>query len=159
MHGFVAPMEAAFGDLPAELSTELEMNRRQKAGLIVGDLEALAPRLGHAPLDAPWCDALPARGTVPQALGALYVLEGSTLGSRWLVRHLTPLGIERCCAYLLSYGEDLGAMWNKLRAVLSSHSQRYPEQDAALVAAAQETFQSLDLWFVRCGAAEVSRAA
>ncbi|MDF3071691.1 MAG: bacteriophytochrome heme oxygenase BphO [Polyangiaceae bacterium] len=159
MYGFIAPLEAGFRQLPDELCADLSLSRRCKAGLILRDLEALSPRLGHALGNAPRCDALPSQGTVPRALGALYVLEGSTLGARWLLRHLAPLGIDDCSAYLSSYGEELGAMWQKMRAVLSNYSQQHPDRDAELVSAALQTFERLDDWFVRCGAAEVSRAA
>ncbi|RYZ05897.1 MAG: hypothetical protein EOO73_18465 [Myxococcales bacterium] len=155
MYGFVAPLEAAFGQLPPDLSKTLELERRCKARLILQDLEVLAP--GDS--KPPFCEVLPEQGTAARALGALYVLEGSTLGARWLLRHLAPLGIEGCSAYLNSYGEDLGAMWQRMRAVLQTHSRLHPEHDAELVATALQTFQRLDAWFVRCGAAEVSRAA
>lgn len=158
MYGFVAPLEVGFRQLPSELAASLEIERRCKAELILEDLAALAPRVGQtaSPL---WCGALPEQGCAARALGALYVLEGSTLGARWLLRHLAPLGVDGCSAYLRSYGDDLGPMWQRMRAVLQAHSERYPELDVELLAAARETFERLDAWFVSCGAAEVSRAA
>jgi heme oxygenase len=159
MYGFVAPLEAAFRGLPAPLQLELELPRREKADLLAKDLEALAPRVGSSSSRAPWCDALPAHGSVAEALGVLYVLEGSTLGARWLLRHVAALGVEDGSAYLRSYGDAVGSMWQKMRTVLASHSERHPHEDATIEAASLDTFARLDAWFVRCGAAEVSRAA
>lgn len=159
MYGFVQPLEAAFRQLPEDLRGALELERRCKAELILVDLQVLSARLGDGGVNTPPCDALPSQGTEAQALGALYVLEGSTLGARAILRHLAPLSIEGCSTYLLSYGEELGSMWQKMRAVLCGYSEQHPELDADIVAAAQDTFERLDDWFVRCGAAEVSRAA
>lgn len=159
MHGFVAPLEEGFRRLPEPWAARLELNRRCRAELIVADLDALSSRLGPSSPALVRCTALPAQGSVAQALGALYVLEGSTLGARWIVRHLAPLEIDGASAYLRSYGDDLGSMWQKMRAALMAHSAQSPEQDAQVVAAALETFERLDAWFVRTGAAETSRAA
>lgn len=159
MHGFVAPLEAGFRLLPAPLQLELELPRREKAELLARDLEALAAKVGPSADRAPWCDALPAHGSVAEALGVLYVLEGSTLGARWLLRQVAPLGVQECSAYLQSYGDDVGPMWQKMRAFLATYSEGHPDEDAAIQAAALDTFERIDTWFVRCGAAEVSRAA
>jgi heme oxygenase (biliverdin-IX-beta and delta-forming) len=159
MHGFVAPLEAGFRRLPAPVQLELELPRREKADLIASDLDALAARVGTSADRAPWCDALPAHGSVAEALGVLYVLEGSTLGARWLLRHVAPLGVEECAAYLRSYGDAVGPMWQKMRAFLAAYSEKHPDEDAAIEAAARGAFERIDAWFVRCGAAEVSRAA
>ncbi len=159
MHGFVAPLEAAFEHLPASVSGSLELPRRRKAQLILQDLERLVPRLTRGQASLGQCAALPAHDTAAQALGCFYVLEGSTLGARWLLRHLAPLAIDDSSAYLRSYGEELGAMWSRFRAVIAEYSAQHPAQDAEMVASALVTFQQLDAWFVRCGAAEVSQAA
>lgn len=159
MHGFIAPLEEGFRQLPGPWAATLDLNRRCKADLIVADLGALSSRLGPSAPALVRCADLPAQGSVAQALGALYVLEGSTLGARWLLRHLAPLEIESASAYLSSYGDDLGFMWQKMRTALLAHSAQRPEQDPQVVAAALETFERLDAWFVRTGAAETSRAA
>jgi heme oxygenase len=160
MWGFSSPLELGFRKLPAELGRELRIEERCKADLLEADLAALAARTGRPASSRPkWCDQLPSTSSVTRSLGVLYVLEGSTLGARFLLRHLAPLGIEDCSSYLRSYGAELKVMWEGLRDVLVDHAQRHPELEPELIDAAQQTFARLDAWFVQCGAAEESRAA
>lgn len=154
MHGFTLPLEAGWANLPQGLRDAIELDKRSKAHLLRRDLDALDARLG--PVARPLCRLLPPRDTDSDVLGALYVLEGSTLGARYLLRHLAPLGIADASRYLNSYGEELGAMWHKLRAVLAAHEGR---QSHTLVQSALRTFELLDVWLVDCGAARASEAA
>jgi heme oxygenase len=158
MYGFTAPLEVGFQRLPLALTEELELGMRLKAGLLAQDLACLDVRLGRV-VSADVCEQLPANDSPARTLGTLYVLEGSTLGARYLLRHLQPLGIEDCSSYLRSYGDSLGPMWEKMRAVLVRHAEVHPEQQPDLVDAALQTFETLDAWFVRCGAAEASHVS
>jgi heme oxygenase len=158
MRGFTAPLEQRLRRLPAAFASEVELERRCKAELLGRDLAALEQRLADEPSSPGCCDALPPSDTPAQAMGALYVLEGSTLGARWLLRHLQPLGLDDCSAYLSSYGDALGPMWEKMRGALVRHAERHPEQTPELLAAASDTFRTLDDWFVHCHAAEMSSA-
>jgi heme oxygenase len=54
-----------------------------------------------------------------EALGMLYVLEGSTLGGRFILRALTERGIaDSDLAFLDPYGDRTGARWRSFLAVL-----------------------------------------
>jgi heme oxygenase (biliverdin-IX-beta and delta-forming) len=159
MYGFSAPLEARYRQLPPELAQELRIERRCKAALLEADLASLAARRGAGTTRPPLCERLPSTDTVSRTLGTLYVLEGSTLGARFLLRHLEPLGIEDCSSYLRSYGPELKPMWEGFRNILTSHAERHPEQVEELLDAALQTFSRIDAWFVQCGAAEESRAA
>lgn len=154
MYGFTAPIEQRLRSLADGLGSELELERRCKARLLARDLEALDARLDSKHEAGELCRALPENRDTTQALGTLYVLEGSTLGARWLLRHLQPLGLEDCCSYLRSYGDALGDMWEKMRRALVLHAQRQPDRISELIAAASDTFQKLDDWCVHCQAAE-----
>jgi heme oxygenase len=157
MHGFVAPLEATFRAMAELLPAELELEQRYKTALLRADLTALAARAGAC--DTPICNALPPTNDPAAALGALYVLEGSTLGARWLLRHLEPIEIEPASSYLRGYGDALGPMWQKMRATLASYHAENPGQAVALLAAAVQTFERLDDWLVQCQAAEARRAS
>jgi len=159
MYGFTAPIEQRLRALPGAFATDVELDRRCKAQLIARDLTELGRGQadGAPPLD--FCDALPESRDTTEALGTLYVLEGSTLGARWLLRHLQPLGIDDCCSYLRSYGDALGSMWEKMRGALVRHADQHPERTPDLIAAARDTFRKLDDWCVRCRAAEASPRA
>lgn len=70
-------------------------------------LDADLAALGLAP---PAAVRAPALGDEASALGALYVVEGSTLGGRVILRHLDRLGLQPA-RYFSGYGEATGAMW------------------------------------------------
>jgi heme oxygenase len=69
----------------------------------------------------------PAIGTKAEALGALYVLEGSTLGGRTILRALRSRGVSTDgLDFLDPYGEKAGANWRTFLRVLereTAHSQ------------------------------------
>jgi heme oxygenase (biliverdin-IX-beta and delta-forming) len=80
--------------------------------LLAADLAALG-------VSMPTLEALPVCPLVPlgddvEALGSLYVMEGSTLGGRIIRRN-----VERClgddgrasCSYFNGYGSETSAMW------------------------------------------------
>ena len=81
MYGFLQPYEAHLRQHAEELGPAWEIAERQRAHLILADLGVPADQL-------PLCPAMPPLATVPQLLGALYVLEGSTLGGQVLARQL-----------------------------------------------------------------------
>ena len=74
-------------------------------------------------------------------LGALYVVEGSTLGGRLIARHLQPLfGFEagQGYAYFRGHGEQTGALWRETAAAIAG----VPEMHAPLLTeAARRSFQ------------------
>jgi heme oxygenase (biliverdin-IX-beta and delta-forming) len=62
---------------------------------------------------------LPAIGTKAEALGALYVVEGSTLGGRKILQALRSQGLPTDGLHFLDpYGKDAGAKWRLFLRVL-----------------------------------------
>lgn len=133
--------EAAIGD-PAFFRP------RRKVDLIARDLSALglAPSAINAlPLSPP----LP-MPTSAAAYGALYVVEGSTLGGAVIARlaeRRLGLTLETGCAYFRAYGAATGAMWTALRARLLAMSS--PVADDEILASADRTFAAMQEWL--CG--------
>ena len=83
-----------------------------------------------------------------EALGCLYVLEGSTLGGKIITAHLKrvlPLDESRGCSFFNSYGDDVGPMWSSFLGILSRHCERHDDADVVVHSACQ-TFASLDRW-------------
>jgi heme oxygenase len=77
--------------------------------------------------------AFPEPASQAEALGMLYVLEGSTLGGRFILRAIAARGIaESALSFLDPYGERTGAQWRSFLAVLA----REIGDDELLVAAA-----------------------
>lgn len=121
------------------------------------DLEARCPvarldrdlrRLGTDPAglgEAP-ARALPTLDRFAQALGALYVIEGSTLGGRVILRDLERRlgpGIAGATAFFGGHGPATGALWQALRGALDRFAVQRPEE---VVAGAARTFRAFGAW-------------
>jgi heme oxygenase len=150
MHGFWRAAEAGLDDWAARFPADAESvtwSARRRARLFAADLGSL----GAAPADA---DAepllVPVTGT-DEALGRLYVLEGSTLGGRVIDRHLSDLpGLSGVRLRAFSpYGAETGAMWHAFPRATRDRVARGGDPDA-MVTAAPSTFRALAEW---CGSA------
>ena len=124
-------------------------SRRRRAHLFAEDRRAL----GAEP-DAAAQPALPAVEDIDQALGRLYVLEGSTLGGTFISRHLATLptlGPDVRLGAFSPYGAETGAMWHAYRRV--TRERVAGGGDAGrVVGAARATFTALAAWCAPVGA-------
>ena len=150
MHGFWRAAEEGLDDWAARFPADADAvtwSARRRAGLFATDLDALgAARADDTP------ELPPVTGT-DEALGRMYVLEGSTLGGTFIDRHLSGLpglGGIRLRAFS-PYGAETGAMWHAFRRATRDRVARGGDPEAML-AAATGTFRSLAKW---CGPAEV----
>jgi heme oxygenase (biliverdin-IX-beta and delta-forming) len=124
--------------------------RRRRAALFADDLRTLG---GTPTAGGP---ALPVVDGTDQALGRLYVLEGSTLGGTFIDRHLASLphlADVRIRAFS-PYGDGTGAMWAAFRRVTRARVEAGGDAEA-MVDAARDTFRALAAW-CRPAAAPVS---
>jgi heme oxygenase len=146
------PHEKRFGDLGGFDVLGIDLPARRKAPQLRADLVALhgaeppvhgrsrAP-LGSLPNDDPPNDDLMA------ALGAFYVLEGSTLGGRVLLREVRERLGDVPTGFLAGYGDQTGHRWKQTRAALVAGVATAPAFDQAadrLVRGAIDTFAELD---------------
>lgn len=119
---FAALQVAAEAVLPASLAAieGLHMDHRCRAPLL--------RRFMASP-----CAPFPQPGSAAEALGMLYVLEGSTLGGRVILNALAARGIEdHALSFLDAYGSDTGLRWREFLCVLI----RETRDDDALIAQA-----------------------
>ncbi len=145
-HGFYAPLEDRLAGIGGYESVGLDIAGRRKAHLIRDDLRAI----GDSPEALPACPNLPAVTSLADALGCLYVLEGSTLGGQFIRREVAArLGLtpDHGCAFFAGYGERTGAMWKAFGAAVTAYADAHPEDGDGIVAAATDTFTRLDDWF------------
>jgi heme oxygenase len=141
--GSVVPgLEQRLAELPDWRGSVPQAPRRLRAALITSDLQAIGaepPQLKAAP-------ALPEIATLGQALGATYVLEGSTLGGAVLSRGLGPaLGLTAThgLSYWNAYGGDLRTMWTEFVEALEHWSTSAAESEReAAISTAIETFET-----------------
>ncbi len=146
MHGFWLAAESGLDDWAARFRKDADAlcwSRRRRAGLFAADLRSL----GAAAAPEPAVPDLPrVRGT-DEALGRLYVLEGSTLGGVLIDRHLATLpGLREVRVRAFSpYGADTGAMWHAFRT--ATRDRVATGGDAAtMVDSARATFAALAAW-------------
>ena len=149
MHGFWRAAEAGLDDWAVRCPEDAEgvdWPRRRRASLFATDLRHLG---------APASDAAPLLPSVPgtdEALGRLYVLEGSTLGGVFIDRHLAGLP-ELAGVTVRSfspYGSETGAMWAKFRRTTRARVSAGGDA-AAMLASARTTFAGLADWCRRSG--------
>lgn len=125
-HGWHGGVEAALSPVLTQVAG-LDYAGRRRAGVLEADLAALGGRR-QAPA------AIPAPTSLPEALGMLYVAEGSTLGGRVIRKRVAAMGLSHeGLGFLDPYGEEVGARWKSFLAVLD---RECPAHDPAAMDAA-----------------------
>jgi heme oxygenase (biliverdin-IX-beta and delta-forming) len=143
LYGFWSPLEANLSRVKALNDPALALQTRMKSQLLEADLRIL----GHTTTTLPECPALPFIGTLPSALGCLYVLEGSTLGARIISRRLEShlkLREGSGAVFFNAYGDATGRRWSEFRLFVTANVTL--DQSEETVNAAVQTFESLFAW-------------
>jgi heme oxygenase len=141
MHGFHTPLERMFLENRelAEAGFDAE-GRCRKANWMRGDLRSVGD---CADLHA--CENVPEAKTLSSAIGVAYVIEGSTLGGRFILSKL-PAALAplrgNATRYLEGYGGETGARWRAFAALV----ERSSVDVAVAESAACETFGKLIDW-------------
>jgi heme oxygenase len=105
------------------------------------ELNGAVPEKAQAP-------DLPEINSALQAFGALYVIEGSTLGGQVISKMISkqlPQQTEGGLSFFKSYGDDTMLMWNQFKTVLESQVTS-AESSSIIIQAANETFFKFRLW-------------
>lgn len=147
LFGFYEPIESRLLELCAA-APGLDVKHRTKAHLIAQDLCVL----GDTERDLralPRCTfaQLPPLHDLQQALGCLYVLEGATLGGRYVYHRLSlrfPDAMARAGSFLRGYGSETRARWLAFGQALS----QYATDPQEIVRSARATFAALHDWLV-----------
>ncbi|WP_248748597.1 biliverdin-producing heme oxygenase [Pseudomonas sp. MWU15-20650] len=145
-YGFYAPMEKALyesGLIPDGFDCVL----RAKTPTLVNDLHALG--LDDNTLNAlPRCADLPSFDTPAACLGALYVLEGATLGGQVLRREMAlrlAIDADNGGAFLNVYGAETGRRWKDFLDYLDRQPLDTTAKRRAVIAACS-TFNGFEQW-------------
>ncbi|RYZ31051.1 MAG: hypothetical protein EOO10_00545 [Chitinophagaceae bacterium] len=138
-YAYYLPIEKA---IQQQVSSSIlpDIEKRRTAMLIVDDLAFLG-----ISIDEKCCENLPEITSTAQAFGALYVLEGSTLGGKMIAKMLAknssvsiPPGALN---FFNGYKEATGKMWTGFIEVLNQQT------DAdTIIHAANQTFYYLKNW-------------
>jgi heme oxygenase len=117
---------------------------RRKTAAIANDLATLS---GTLP-DVATGEALPAISNELEALGALYVIEGSTLGgkiiSQMIQQHLN-ITDDGGLSFFNGYGDNTQPMWDTFKASLNT-AVKTQDDEVVVVNAANETFSKFKQW-------------
>ncbi|MBE9585570.1 biliverdin-producing heme oxygenase [Mucilaginibacter sp. JRF] len=135
--------------IDAAIDTTLmdDYHQRRKTSAIADDLQALdapVPTVAGA-------DNLPVIENHLQALGALYVIEGSTLGGKIISKMIgqkLDASNGEALTFFNSYGEDTVNMWNSFKQKMDAQAKTEAEQ-AAVVETANSTFKHFASWIAR----------
>lgn len=142
-YGFFSPLESLIEQYlsPQQLP---DIKERRKASFLLNDIATLGYRTEHLATAA----HLPFITSEAQAWGALYVLEGSTLGGRGITRML----LKQCphltlqhLTFFNGYGEATGPMWLRFQEALNGLECTESEL-VATVEAANDTFLNFKTW-------------
>ncbi len=130
---YLARLHPFYAALEPQVQRWLPEPARVKLPLLERDLTALGVAPG-ARMDAPRIRSEAA------AFGVAYVLEGKTLGARFLLDEVkTALGDDIPCELFAGYGAQTGPMWMRFREELEAFTGRNGRR-VAIVEAAQATF-------------------
>ncbi len=145
LFGFVKVFETSVYPLLAEQMKD--MNLRRKTALLVTDLKNLNEPIEHIPLmpgnlfNNYYTDAY-------EAWGAMYVMEGSTLGGQIISRHIKkqlPGAVQESMHYMKAYNEQTSTMWKGFIQQFSAIAIE-SGQEKKIIESAIKTFELLDNW-------------
>lgn len=140
-HGFWRLWEPHMAGL---LHDEVLLGPRRRLHLLSADLAVLG--FSPAAIAALPACPLPMLRDPSEALGSLYVMEGSTLGGRIIQRHVAQrLGLDggSGCSYFAGYGAETGRMWRSFLARLNQEPMAMAGQ---IGDGASATFERLAWW-------------
>jgi heme oxygenase len=146
-------------DTPITIEAVPDWHQRRRTHLARADLATLGAQERSFPRSS---GRLPHVASREQALGIVYVLEGSTLGGAYLLQQLAPLGITAAHggSYLASYGSDRGKMWQRFLFTLEEAQLRQVRAES-IAAAAIATFATARYYLTEAepaGAVAAARA-
>lgn len=139
LYGFHAPLAAAFAREAPALFAGIRLGRHVEAlRHDLFDLGLSAADVASVPL----CTALPSLGTLDQALGCAYVVEGSSLGGRVIFKHLSQRSGAGPLRFFAGDGEHTASAWRGFCAQLNAEVTCVDEACASACA----TFEVLTAW-------------
>lgn len=148
LYGVVRPIERELAAVIGLDDPALAFEKRRKSPLLTADLLSIAPT---APIDL-YAESkdVPALTSLPRALGCMYVLEGSTLGGRFILKSLNGR-FANASRFLEAHGEDTPKMWHEFLSVLEHRGAGCAEE---IVLGATDTFSAFERWLVPRSRAE-----
>jgi heme oxygenase len=145
-YGYFKPVEERIQALVDNTLLEDIEERRQSVALLE-DLNTIGAGTDELELSA----YVPQLHTVPRAIGALYVLEGSTLGGRFISQMLAKQmnrTADNGIRFFSGYGEHTDEKWKAFTQMINNYAEKLPNDQDQIVAAANETFDKFGQWII-----------
>lgn len=142
-YGFIAPLEEKIASIK-EVTDNDKINNREKAWMILQDINYLNPHDNNFQTT----DNLPQINTFDEAIGALYVLEGSTLGGKYIRKMIASrlqMPENEGFLYFSSYADNTDNMWKAFKNVVDALPHSAEIEDNVLKSA-NETFIKFKRW-------------
>jgi heme oxygenase len=149
LSGFYAAIEPELAERLAGVVPDID--RRTKRAAIEADLSFLG--VDAAGREGPRPERLPRMDTTASALGVAYVLEGKTLGARFLLEQArASLDVDdgRGATFFAGYGVATGAMWRSFREALETFVREHGQR-ARVLRGAEATFDAFIAWIEPLG--------
>jgi heme oxygenase len=148
-YGFHLSLEQALADFNWS-EVGIDFDERRKIAFLEQDLRALGLTDADIAL-LPKADDLPPMKSIEEAVGVMYVMEGSTLGGQIQARQVQKMfgfGAENGAAYFSSYGANVGVMWKAYSEAIVRAASDNAAKEAMIIASAKETFAALERWLM-----------
>jgi heme oxygenase len=130
----------------------IDLEIRRKIPKLIADISSLD--LTDHLVSRPNCEIslIPSLETFAQAVGCLYVLEGSTLGAQIICQHLRTVFRSNFASnsmnYYQGYGCETRKMWGEFCEFISHYSleMKTVQEHEQVLASGKQTFESLGKW-------------
>lgn len=146
--GFYVPLESSMDECDTPF-LEPDLAARKKSWWLLDDLLSLGE--SHHTIGAlPLCQEIPIMACQADVLGALYVVEGATLGGQVILQSLRrSLGrsADRHARFFTSYGPRVPQMWVAFLRILEAAAHN-STQERRIMESACRTFASFERWLV-----------
>lgn len=145
MYGFVQAFEAQI--LPLITNVIPDWQERKKAAALKADLIKLGA--SDAAIAALPVFSITENYTEAAALGAMYVMEGSSLGGAVIYKHVAKkLGLdgETGAGYFKGYGPETGSRWKAFIGSFTDYAVIHQQQQT-IMDSATHTFKQIYHWF------------
>ena len=144
-YAFYQSFEARMTRAIAEHEVDFNYAERLNAPKLVADLRSLG--LTETEIAAiKSFDETPALDSPEKIFGALYVVEGSTLGGQIIARHLKAKfdrDETNGIAFFSGYAQETGKMWNAFRAAITEFADGENVNHEEIIESANETFSKI----------------
>ncbi len=144
-YGFFSPLEVLINRFEIVIHLP-DYPMRRKSTVLLSDIDYLNKERDTHP-SIPLCTDLPNVESLETAFGCLYVMEGSTLGGRFIYKAIEEtLAFKQGhgASFFFGYGAETGAKWKLFQQALDQICSG--GNDDSTIAAANETFFKFQNW-------------